>query len=460
MTASILVVDDVPANLKLLEAKLQNEYYDVITAKDGFEAIEITKKRKPDLILLDVMMPGIDGFETCKRLKADKEVSHIPIIMVTALSEQADRVRGLEAGADEFLTKPINDTTLFLRVKSLVRVKVLLDELRMRDQTAAQLGITAENAFISDVSGSNILLVDDDPVQTKQMVSKLNEEFNVTTIDDVSIVLEKAPAGKFDIILVSTLLSETDGLRLAMQIKGLEEIRHVPVLILVDEDDTRSMTKGLEMGINDYVRVPIDKNELIARVRTQIRRKRYQEALRSNYQQSISMAITDNLTGLYNRHYLSTHLNNLVAQVEKNSKPLSLIIMDMDHFKKVNDTYGHDVGDSFLKQLSKMIVDVSRSSDLVARFGGEEFVVLLPEADSAAALEAAERVRKRVNSTPFVVKPGETIQKTVSLGVATVTPFSLSASYQESAATLLKAADEALYKAKHGGRDQTVVAGS
>src|SRR3984885_3684244 len=141
MTAQILVVDDVPANIKLLEAKLASEYYDVIAAKDGFEAIAKTKENKPDLILLDVMMPGMDGFETCRKLKEDAEISHIPVVMVTALSEKSDRVKGLEAGADDFLTKPINDIALLSRVKSLVRIKVLLDELRLRDQTGMQMGV-------------------------------------------------------------------------------------------------------------------------------------------------------------------------------------------------------------------------------------------------------------------------------------------------------------------------------
>src|SRR5271168_2349051 len=174
MPAEILVVDDVPANVKLLEIKLTNEYYDVITAKDGFEAIEKAKKNKPDIILLDVMMPGMDGFEACRKLKEDPEVSHIPVVMVTALSEKADRIKGLESGADDFLTKPINDMALFARVKSLVRIKMLLDELRLRDKTSIEMGIepAANNTFISDVSGSRVLLVDDDNVQGKQVVAK------------------------------------------------------------------------------------------------------------------------------------------------------------------------------------------------------------------------------------------------------------------------------------------------
>ncbi|MBX9726247.1 MAG: response regulator, partial [Rickettsiales bacterium] len=159
MTGLVLVVDDVPANVKLLEAKLTNEYYDVITAKDGFEAIEQTKAKKPDLILLDVMMPGIDGFETCRRLKQDPDVSHIPVVMVTALSEPSDRVAGLEAGADDFITKPINDTALFARVRSLVRIKVLIDELRLRDKSGSQLGMSASDFSLNlDVSGSTIML--------------------------------------------------------------------------------------------------------------------------------------------------------------------------------------------------------------------------------------------------------------------------------------------------------------
>ncbi|NBO17901.1 MAG: response regulator, partial [Proteobacteria bacterium] len=300
MTAQILVVDDVPANIKLLEAKLTSEYYDVISAKDGFEAIAKTKEAKPDLILLDVMMPGMDGFEACKKIKEDAEISHIPVVMVTALSEKSDRLKGLEAGADDFLTKPINDIALFARVKSLIRIKQLLDELRLRDKTSMEMGIETENnAFISDVSGAQLLLVDDDTVQGKQIVARLSETYKVDWVDDPSQALTKAGEKEYDVILISTQLSDADGLRLASQMRSHEELRQVPILVFVDEDDNRIMLKALEMGMNDYMTIPVDKNEMIARVRTQIRRKKFQEALKSHYQQSISMAVTDALTGLY-----------------------------------------------------------------------------------------------------------------------------------------------------------------
>ena len=454
MTAQILVVDDVPANIKLLEAKLTSEYYEVITATDGFEALEKAKTFKPDLMLLDVMMPGMDGFEACQKLKNDPELSHIPVVMVTALSEKSDRLKGLEAGADDFITKPINDMALFARVKSLVRIKTLLDELRLRDKTSMQMGIDANenNSFISDVSGAKVLLIDDDVVQAKQIISKLNETYKTEFVEDPEQAFDVAKSGDFDVILISTLLSDADGLRLASHIKSYEATRNVPILVFVDEEDKNIMFKALEMGISDYLTVPVDRNEMAVRVRTQIRRKKYQEALKSQYQKSVSMALTDGLTGLYNRHYLNVHLGNMVKQSHKNSKNLALMILDMDHFKEVNDTHGHDVGDMVLKQLATMIIGTARSTDLVARFGGEEFVVLMPETDPLAALGAANRVREVVETTPFIIGADKTIHRTLSIGVA-----SLVLEGKDSQEDLLKRADEALYMAKNSGRNNVKV---
>ncbi len=453
MSALVLVVDDVPANVKLLEVKLTNEYYDVITAKDGYEAISQAKQHKPDIILLDVMMPGMDGFETCRKIKEDTEVSHIPVVMVTALSEIADRVRGLEAGADDFLTKPINDIALFARVKSLLRIKVLLDELRLRDKTVLDMGVLNDNqnTFTQDVSGSKILVIDDDAVQLKRVAGRLEQEYKVEMVSRPEGAESLAINGGFDLIVVSTQLADMDGLRLASHFKSLEETRNVPILILVEEDDTRAMLKGLELGVNDYIIMPVDYNEMAARVKTQIRRKKYQDALKSNYQQTISRSITDGLTGLYNRHYLNNHLDNLVRQSLNNNKPMSIIILDMDHFKMVNDTYGHDIGDQVLKQISEIVIKSIRSSDLAARFGGEEFVVLMPETDNQQAKDAAERIRKTMEATPIkVTHDVGQISKTVSIGVAFMNDMG------DTGQAMLKRADEALYKAKNSGRNKVV----
>src|SRR5580693_998866 len=161
MTARILIIDDVPANTRLLEAKLSAEYYQVASGRDGFEALQQARDWQPDLILLDVMMPGMDGFECCRQLKESAATRHIPVVMVTALGEPSERLRGLEAGADDFLTKPVEYDTLMVRVRSLVRLKRLLDEWRARSDTVRALGLSAGQAQVPSVAGASALVIDD-----------------------------------------------------------------------------------------------------------------------------------------------------------------------------------------------------------------------------------------------------------------------------------------------------------
>ena len=455
MTALILVVDDLEPNVKLLEAKLTNEYYDVITASNGFEAIEQAKEHSPDIILLDVMMPEMDGFEACQKLKADPKTSHIPVVMVTALSEPSDRIRGLECGADDFITKPIKEIQLMARVKSLVRIKMLIDELRLRGQTSAEIGdLTGEDMeSLMRISGCSVAVIDDDAIQGKNIKDRLDEEGLTTTlITDPDQTIPFTQTNEVDLFVVSTQLGSMDGLRLCSQLRSMDETRHIPELIIVDEDDERRLVKGLEMGVNDYLITPVDVNELMCRVRTNIRRKKYKDALKANYKQSVNMAITDGLTGVYNRHYLTVHLEKQLKSALEKQKPLSFIIIDADHFKNVNDSYGHDVGDEVLKELATRMVNQTRGSDMVARFGGEEFVMLMPGLGMPTAVDVAERIRASVELIPFKVSHEiEQLDMTVSVGVATVRPG-------DTAETILKRADTALYEAKHGGRNRVVIA--
>src|SRR6202042_68971 len=176
MTARILIVDDVPANTRLLEAKLSAEYYQVASAKDGFEALRMALDWQPDLILLDVMMPGMDGFECCRRLKGDPTTLHIPVVMVTALGEPGERLRGLESGADDFLTKPVDYDTLMARVRSLVRLKRLLDEWRARGDTARALGLSSDRVLIPSVAGARALVIDDWDQSAQSIQNALAED--------------------------------------------------------------------------------------------------------------------------------------------------------------------------------------------------------------------------------------------------------------------------------------------
>jgi len=459
MVGRVLVVDDVPQNVKLLEAKLTSEYYTVFSAYSGKEALAMVKDTAPDIILLDVMMPEMDGFEACRRLKNDPETSHIPVVMVTALSEMSDRIEGLNSGATDFITKPIDEVHLFARVKSLIRLKTMIDELRMRDQTTQNLGLSNNSALTLDqpVYG-HILLVDDDIIQLRNMNEALaNYGHSVVSISP-SEVVPALQNNNFDLIVISTMLDDMDGLRLAVTIRSQEAMRQVPIMLLIDEDDKPLLVKALELGIDDYLMTPMDGNELIARCSTQIRRKRYQDMLKSSLQQSLSAAVVDSLTGLYNRRYLDSHLDSMFQESVERKAPLSLMSLDIDHFKLINDKpgWGHHIGDEILQQVGKRIVDSIRANDLATRPGGEEFVILMPNTSLEAAAAIAERARSMMESTPFRIsaEPHEAVC-TVSIGVSSI---NLGAP-EDSPAELLKRADEALYEAKSNGRNRVVISG-
>jgi two-component system, cell cycle response regulator len=453
MSARVLVVDDLPANAKLLEARLTAEYFDVVTATSGAEALAICERAQCDIVLLDVMMPGMDGFEVCRRLKAGPKTHHIPVVMVTALDQPSDRVRGLEAGADDFLTKPVSDIALVARVRSLTRLKLVTDELRMRAATSKEIGIQDPLLASLTDSGRNgrILVIDDRRASYERMAKVLAGEHKVDIEVDPQEALFHAAEGDYDLLIVSLGLDNFDALRLCSQVRSLERTRNVPILVVVEIEDNARLLRGLEIGVNDYLMRPIDSNELLARVRTQIRKRRYGARLRDNVQMSMELAITDPLTGLYNRRYMETHVTSLVEQALARGKPLALLVVDIDYFKAVNDVHGHDAGDDVLREFSTRLKKSIRGIDLACRYGGEEFVIVMPETDMAVAAIVAERIRRRIAGEPFSIRAGATaLDVTISVGLAALSGVA------DTPPAILKRADQALYRAKRDGRNRVV----
>lgn len=454
MSARVLVVDDILPNIKLLEVKLKREYFDVITAQSGEDALKKVANESPDIILLDVMMPGMDGFEVCRRLKENPETEHIPVVMVTALTDTADRVKGLEAGADDFLSKPVNDTALFARVKSLVRLKMTIDEWRVRENTASQLGVNDKHASVTNVpfNKASILLINDISFETTKIRDTLRQdEHNVTAFETGPEAIDSLKTQNYDMIMVSLSLQKEDGLRLCSYFRSNEKTRGLPLVMIAENNEIARVAQGLEIGAHDYIVRPIDKNEVIARTRSQIRRKRFQEQLRSNYEESLNLALTDQLTGLFNRRYLTTHFEKLLQNAKITGKALCVLLFDLDHFKNVNDTHGHNVGDQVLKIFAERVTNKVRSFDLVARMGGEEFVAILPDITQEIATQIAERLRECIELEPFKVStPDGTITVTTSIGGAIIDPGSATAE------EALKRADDALYEAKKTGRNLVV----
>ncbi|MDX1422702.1 MAG: PleD family two-component system response regulator [Kiloniellales bacterium] len=454
MTARILVVDDILPNVKLLEAKLTAEYFDVLTANDGRSALERADAEMPDLILLDVMMPGMDGFEVCERLKANAKTRHIPVVMITALSDVNDRVRGLKAGADDFLSKPVNDVALFARVRSLARLKMMMDELRVRQATTGGADLFESEMAEADLfAKARVLVVE----SSKFLGGKIAEHLTAAgcRVDAVRTGAEGLDHGRrhrYDLIIAGLVIGGEDGLRLCSQFRSQEETRHVPILLVLDETELAELAKGLDLGVTDYLIKPIDRNELLARARTQIRRRRYHDKLRGLLESSVSMAYTDPLTGVYNRRYMKAHLERKIMEIPESAKPVSVLMCDLDHFKQINDTYGHAAGDEVLKEMAGRVADNLRDFDMVARYGGEEFVVVMPATALPAAQAVAERLCHRIGSEGFAI-PGLAAPLTVtaSIGVASTSDP------QTAAEGLLAQADAALYQAKHAGRNRVVV---
>lgn len=449
MSARILVVDDVDVNVRLLEAKLTLEYYDVLTCNDGSTALALAAEAQPDLVLLDVMMPGMDGFETCRRLKAQVETRHIPVVLVTALDGREDRIRGLEAGADDFLTKPIDDVVLFARVRSLTRLKQIMDELREREESSRRLGVDADGVARMRSEGGRILIVDDDALQADKIASELSGEHRITIESNPEAALAVAK-GPLDLIIVNVAAQSFDGLRIVAQAKS-GDARRAPVLAVVDPSERSRMIKALELGAADVLARPVDSEELAARARTQIRRKRYTDFLRHKLDSSLEMAVTDALTGLHNRRYMTSQLQALVGRASHGGASVAVLVMDIDHFKAVNDGFGHDAGDEVLVEFAVRLATNVRAVDLPCRMGGEEFVVVMPGASLEAAESVAERIRRDVAAAPFRVLGGrEQLTVTISIGVAATT------GQGDTPESLLKRADEGVYEAKAKGRNLVI----
>ena len=452
MTARVLVVDDVLANVKLLQARLSAEYFEVLTAGNGQEALDLLETERVDVVLLDVMMPGMDGFEVCRRIKSEPATMHLPVVMITALDQPTDKIHGLKAGADDFLTKPVDDIGLVTRVRNLARLKALNDEMLLRMSSGAEIGLvagTGPDRSKAEV-GARILVVEDQERAVQRIVAALGKMHTVDVEASPQAALARLGDNAYDLLIVSLALAGADGLRLCGQVRSLERLRHLPIMIIVEDCDEQRLLRALDMGVNDYLMRPVDRHELIARARTQIRRKRHSDYLRNSLNASLELAVTDALTGLFNRRYLETHAKALAEQANAAGSPLSALVVDIDHFKSVNDTHGHAAGDSVLREFAQRLRRNTRGVDLVCRMGGEEFIVVMPDTPLWRARQIAERLRSGVAAEPFRVNAATQITVTASVGLATLETAG------EGMDALFSRADQALYAAKREGRNRVV----
>ena len=415
--------------------------------RDSYEALEVAEKERLDLILMDAMMPGMNGFEACKRIKNNPATWHVPVIMVTALEETKDRIRGLEAGADDFVTKPIDDFNIMARVRSLLRLKMVTDQLL--SHTGHSLSNSRELLETIEQQTGRILLLEDHDLHAEKVAKPLRERHQVIIEKDPAQAIRLAKSG-IDTVIVSLVGETFDGLRVCASLKFNEESRDIPILVIGDPEDETRFIRAYDIGINDTIMRPVEIQELKARVQTLLRRKFYADSLRENFNENLEMVVADPLTGLGNRRYFDRTVDPLFDELETKSTPFSIMVFDIDHFKRVNDILGHDMGDQILKEVAARLVTNMRAIDVVSRYGGEEFMIAMPNTNADKALIAADRVRSLIAGTPIFVD-GEALQITTSVGVAEV-------EQGESLRDVFKRADDALYKAKESGRNKALPA--
>ncbi len=450
MPGRILVVDDVATNRIVMKVRLAKACYEVIQADSGQGAQHTARQARPDLILLDVALADMDGIALCRSLKADPETAEIPVIMITSANNAAQKMRALEAGADDFLAKPLDDRLLLARVRSLLRASETAQELALREGTRRALGF--DDPAAGFVGRGRIALLAPKPETALAWKAALRSRSGadllvMTRAEALALSCpDKAP----DLFLIAADLDrQSDGLSLLPDLRARSATRHCAVVMLMPEAARESAAMALDLGANDVLFDPFDADELALRLKAQLAGKRQADRLRASLQDGLKMAVTDPLTGLFNRRYALPHLARMAERAVELRRPLAVMQLDLDRFKLVNDRHGHAAGDAVLEQVARVLASNLRPVDMVARIGGEEFLVALPETTHRIAMETAERLRKSVDEAAVTLPGGGgTVHVSCSIGVASC------GNRPCTAEDLLRRADAALYAAKAEGRNK------
>lgn len=466
MTAKILIVDDVATNRIVLKVKLSEARYETIQARDAAEALSVARTAHPDAVLLDLVLPDSDGISVCRALKADPETRDIPVIIVTASRESAARTEALKAGADDFLSKPLDDLTLLARLRSLFRAREMEEELRLREATGAEIGFAEAAAAWGGApvreAPARIAIITGRPETGLALRRSLLPHLDAARIDVLcrdDALSGAAPAEDAEVFLIEAgLTTREDGLRLMSDLRSRAPTRHAGICILLPPGARDTGVMALDLGAADLVSTEADPEEMALRLQTQVRRKRQGDRLRNSLRDGLRMALTDPLTGLYNRRYAMPHLDRIATRARETGRRYAVMVIDIDRFKAVNDTWGHAAGDAVLTELAARLQNNIRAKDLLARIGGEEFLIAMPDTTLGAARIAAERLCRLAKEQPVILPDGAgAISVTLSIGLAI---GGEPTGGEQGPVAIMRRADAALLHAKAEGRNQVNVSRS
>lgn len=438
----ILVVDDVEENLFLLRRLLTKEGYRVVTLSDSREVLQTARHLLPALILLDIQMPVIDGFEVCKSIKNDPAICSIPVIFISAMESTADRLRGFEAGGVDYIIKPIEIDETLARVRSHITIRRLQKQLQeANDALDAQL-IELTNA----------------QAQLRERESKLSAF--ISALPNITFIYDAE--GKY-LEIIGNKTEHMVANKEEMLGRKLTEFLP-PEVAKIKMEAIRSVIQTSQIRVVEY-QLPVQSGKALwfeGRLALMEKHESETEKVicvtteitdRMELQQKVqTLAIQDPLTNCFNRRHFLNLAQHEITIANRYNRPLSLVILDIDHFKKINDEFGHPFGDMVLCQLVETCRHSLRCSDILGRYGGEEFIILFPETAMPGALDVAERLRRTVEQTQIPSKNGP-ISITLSGGLACLDSTH---DNQTVLQTFIEAADQALYQAKEEGRNRIV----
>jgi two-component system cell cycle response regulator len=399
------------------------------------------------------MMPGMNGFEVARMLKDDARTRNIPIMIVTALDDTEHEHAGREAGAEEYLSKPVRPQELVARAKSLISLRQYRDQLTIRNHSQWSFIVDkhSDDACSELKNELPLVLIVEDNESDAELVRHLLKDLPVRLerLSNGAEAVELCQAGKVDLMLLDILLPGLNGFEVCRQVKSSEKGKDLPIVVITCLEDMDSRLKCIELQTDDFLVKPIVGRELQARVKILLEKKQQLDKLRSHYELAMNSAVVDWLTGLYNHGYFRKFLDLEIKKSLRQRYPVTLIMIDVDNFKAVNDAYGHPAGDVVLQELAKVVRKSVREVDLVARYGGDEFAIVLPYSDGHGALRVAKRIDEAIKTHGFSPKPSALKTRlTVSMGVAM---------YPEDAVhvdELIHSADQKLYMAKTKGKNR------
>ena len=417
----ILIVDDEPLNVKLFAAILSADSYEIVRAFDGQQALEQVDKQSPDLILLDIMMPGLDGFEVTRRLKGSPETRDIPIILITAHDIADYKVIGHEAGADEFLNKPIKAPELKSRVKSLLRTKEYQDKLKLQQQT-----VTAESCDSQDITlaGENdissVLLVFEAENDAKSIKMFLHgQPYQVIIGKSAKDAMALSNQKQIDLILLDALLQGEECFEICSCLKEKEQTANTQILVVADAKYLEDKHEQFELWSDDFLIKPINVHELRTRVKALLKKKIFLDRIYAGCEGNVRSAITDSLSGLANYPYFKYFLEHEIKRSMRDSRPLALVMMELIDVRHHPNCVGHLAGEELLQDLGTLIKDNIRDVDLGARYKEKQFAVVLANTDAKTAKMVAERLKSKIHHHFSIGTEGSSVNgSALNIGIA------------------------------------------